>query len=193
MGLEPRKIEVTPVPVDTGVFKPGPGGRKGVLFVGRAHDPRKNFEAVLRLVRKSELVRRHGVDVVSERPDLGGWRGAGQTVRWLGKVKDLASIYRRAEVLVLTSHQEGLGIVVFEALASGTPVVSLSCGGPDQLLRESEGGMVVHDEQSLREGVEEILKHPEVQAELGQRGRKWIEENISASKFLADDHLFRLS
>ena len=44
---------------------------------------------------------------------------------------ELVDLYRRATLFVMPSRQEGLGIVVLEAMACGLPVVSTRCGGPE--------------------------------------------------------------
>ena len=55
----------------------------------------------------------------------------------------VAETLRRASLFVLPSLQEGFGIVVAEALASGVPVLVTPCGGPEDLVRDSHGGEVL--------------------------------------------------
>ena len=187
-GIDPARIEVRPVPVDTEKFRPGPGERRGVLFVGRASDPRKAFHRLARTVSRSAVLQEHGVDVVSETKPV----SATAAIRWLGEVDDLPLHYRNARAFALTSVQEGLGIVVFEAMASGTPVVAMRCGGPDEFIRESGGGYVADDESAFRQKLELVLKDDELARELGAAGRAYIETHMAADRFLADPDVFRL-
>lgn len=61
-----------------------------------------------------------------------------------GFVKDLAPYYQRADVHVLSSTGEGLGNVIIEALAAGTPVVSTDCpSGPREILCDGQYGRLV--------------------------------------------------
>ena len=46
-------------------------------------------------------------------------------------------------LVLLPARQEGFGIAAAEALACGVPVVATPSGGPEQLLRDSGGGVVV--------------------------------------------------
>jgi glycosyltransferase involved in cell wall biosynthesis len=190
IGVAPRKIEVVPIPIETDHLRPTGAARAGVLFVGRAQDPRKGFDRLLRLAGGSVKVRREGIDVISPgRPrcldgDIGG------SMRWHGSVEDLAPFYSAARVFLLPSRQEGFGIVAFEALASGTPVVAMSCGGPDALLRESGGGVVVGTESEFCEAVEALLSDSSRAEDMGAVGRQWVEENMSAASFLANPSVF---
>jgi len=191
LGVPASRIDVEPVPVDTDVFRPEDVERRGLLFVGRTRDRRKGFDRALDLLRSSPAAQRQGLTVVSpdEPPELEGTlTGA---VHWLGAVDDIAQCHRSAEVLVLTSHQEGLGIVAFEALASGTPVVALECGGPDDFLRESGGAVVAAGMAELTSAVELLLAEPGLRAERGAKGRDWVESNMSSARFLASTDLFR--
>ncbi|GGY10209.1 hypothetical protein GCM10007160_41760 [Litchfieldella qijiaojingensis] len=62
---------------------------------------------------------------------------------------------RQARLFVLSSRFEGMGIVLFEALACGTPVLSVDCpGGIREILKGPlESALVPHDAESLAEGI----------------------------------------
>jgi glycosyltransferase involved in cell wall biosynthesis len=47
-----------------------------------------------------------------------------------------------ADCFVLSSRQETFGVVLIEALASGTPVIATRCGGPDEIVNEKNGLLV---------------------------------------------------
>lgn len=193
MGIDSSKVEVVPVPIDTEYFSPTQTARRGVLFVGRARDPRKGFSRVLSLAAGSALVRSRGVHVVSpgERP-RGLPESLDSVLQWWGPVEQLPERYRSAELLVLPSHQEGLGIVAFEALACGTPVVAYRCGGSDHFLRESGAGIIVDDEQSFQKNVEALLLDDERRQDMGRAGRAWVENHMNGNRFLRDAEVFRL-
>lgn len=188
-------VDVVPVPVDTERCRPpaeGSAARSGIAFVGRAPDVRKGFDRVVGLLQRSAAARERGVTVVSP-GDMSIVPAAVRPyVRWAGRVADPADVYRTAELLVLPSRQEGLGIVAFEALACATPVVAFRCGGPDAFLEESGGGVVVDDEDEFATAVEALLAQSERQRRLGAAGRAWVEANMSAADFFADTALFAL-
>jgi D-inositol-3-phosphate glycosyltransferase len=93
----------------------------------------------------------------------------------------------------LPSIQEGLGIVAFEALACGTPVVAYRCGGPDRLLAESGAAILVDDQRAFRSVVEELLADDVARAEMGAAARRYAVEKFSAQDFLADKFLFSVN
>ena len=43
---------------------------------------------------------------------------------------DLIRLYQGADVFALSSDEEGLGVVLLEAMACGVPVVAPGVGGP---------------------------------------------------------------
>lgn len=64
-------------------------------------------------------------------------------VEVLGYVRDIASFYRRCDVFVLASVDEGFGLAMLEALASGVPVVVTEHVGAGELLRDGDAGFIV--------------------------------------------------
>lgn len=65
-----------------------------------------------------------------------------------------------ARLFVLSSRFEGMGIVLFEALACGTPVLSVDCpGGIREILKgELEDAIVPHDVDALASGIRHAVE-----------------------------------
>ena len=71
---------------------------------------------------------------------------------------------RRAKVFVHTAHWEGLGIVLVEALALGTPVIATDCpSGPREILNHGHHGALIPigDDQALAEAIRQTLTAPQ--------------------------------
>jgi glycosyltransferase involved in cell wall biosynthesis len=69
----------------------------------------------------------------------------------------------RAKILVLTSSSEAFGNVLVEAMATGTPVVSVDCpDGPAEILGHGKWGRLVPpgDANALAAAIEETLSDP---------------------------------
>lgn len=189
-GVSSRNVEVVPVPID--VKQPGryEQRRRGALFVGRAHDPRKNFPLVLRALSSSSVLRQRGLTVVSaEQPRMP--KDFESSVAWHARATDLSTYYGAAELLILPSLQEGLGIVAFEALGNGTPVLARRCGGPDRYLEESGGGVVVDTDDEFISAVGRLLSDPLWLAEAGANGQAYVAQHMSGDAFLDEPTLFR--
>ncbi len=71
--------------------------------------------------------------------------GVADQVKFLGQL-DRASVRREmlaADVFVLPSFTETFGVVVIEALACGTPVIATRCGGPESIVDDRSGVLVL--------------------------------------------------
>jgi glycosyltransferase involved in cell wall biosynthesis len=130
--------------VDLALFRPDGAAhpayadlpRPILLHVGRVA-VEKNIEAFLALDVPGSKV------VVGEGP----WRAALQTkypdAHFLGLQtgEPLAAAYRGADLLVFPSRTDTFGLVMIEALASGTPVAAYPVMGPVDVLNEQVGAM----------------------------------------------------
>lgn len=189
-SIDSSRVKLVPVPIDTARLGPPALStkRRGVLFIGRAHDPRKGFDRLIDLAWSTGLVQQRGVTVVSPGPKP---RSLPTGVTWLGPVADLLPLYQRHEVLVLPSRQEGQGIVAFEALACGTPVVAWNCGGVDSLLRGVPATQLVSTGEAFRDAVLDILtSQQELLQKAGAAGASHIASSFSGERFLNDESLF---
>lgn len=67
-----------------------------------------------------------------------------EQVKFLGYVPDeeLPLLYSSADVFSLTSRYEGLGLVLLEAMACGTPVVATDVGGVSTIVEDGQNGFL---------------------------------------------------
>ena len=65
-------------------------------------------------------------------------------VMLVGFRQDLSSLFFHARALVITSQSESLSNIVIEALYWGCPVVTVKCGGPEELINSGGLGVVVN-------------------------------------------------
>jgi len=62
---------------------------------------------------------------------------------------ELYSLYAMADVFLLTSKAEGLGMPVMEAMSVGVPVVATNCGAMPELFGNDERGLLMDTEYSM--------------------------------------------
>jgi len=179
-GLPEEEVGVLPIPVDLDRFSPAaewPPEEPVLAFVGRADDSRKNVRLLLDAL---PLIPEARVLLIGSAPAR-----LPERVEATGPVPAVAPHLRRATLLVLPSRQEGFGIVAAEALAAGVPVVTTPCGGPEALVRESGGGVVLSgfDREELAATVRELLADEARLAEMRRRGRDHVEREHAPARF----------
>lgn len=137
-----------------------------ILGVGRLV-AQKDFETLLRsfaMVRAQRPVR---LLVLGEGPDrqrleaLAHELGVEQEVSLPGYVKNVYPFMKRAAVFVLASRWEGFGLVLVEALASGTKVISTE-SGPREILQNGRLGELVSpgDAEKMARAILQALDSP---------------------------------
>jgi glycosyltransferase involved in cell wall biosynthesis len=90
--------------------------------------------------------------------------GLAGSVRLCGNVKDMPSAYRKASILALSSHYEGLPMALIEAQAYGLPAVSFDCHcGPREVIVDGRTGRLVPegDVPALASALLELIRDPE--------------------------------
>ena len=90
------------------------------------------------------------------------WQHAGFTWHSLGALRDevaLSLAYNAADVFVAPSLQECFGLVILEALASGTPCAAFGVGGIPDLIVHRKNGYLAEPQSAgdLALGIEWIL------------------------------------
>jgi glycosyltransferase involved in cell wall biosynthesis len=183
-------VRLLPLPIDGERFAPEPDDtwlarleRPTLAFVGRADDPRKNVDLLLDALPaiRARLPGARALLVGS--PPARHVDG----VEAAGRVAALPPLLRTASLLVLPSWQEGFGIVAAEALASGVPVLATPSGGPEHLLRASEGGRVLAgwDAEELAAAAIELLEAPGTLVAMRRSGRAYVLREHAPERFRA--------
>lgn len=102
---------------------------------------------------------------------------------------ELINFFKAAEVFVLPSiyKSEAFGIVLIQAMASGTPVISteLRTGTSFVNLNEQTGYVVPpKDSEKLHEVIQRIILHPELRMQLGNAAKERVKQEFSLSSML---------
>ncbi len=126
-----------------------------------------------------------------ERARLGKLARVGEgRVLFAGRVEDTEApaFYALADVFALPVADryfgleiEGLGVVLLEAAASGTPCVTGRSGGTPEAVIDGSTGFVVDatDVGLLADRIAWLLQHPERSAEMGSAGRAHVRKEFS--------------
>ena len=95
----------------------------------------------------------------------------------------LKKIYRESSIFVLPSinNNEGFGIVLLEAMASNTAVITTNHAGMATEINRNNCGVIVEpsNSQSLSDAIIKLLKDTKLTEVMGNNGRKLVEEKYS--------------
>ncbi|WP_413934976.1 glycosyltransferase [Nitrospira sp. BLG_1] len=118
-------------------------------------------------------------------------RGIEGQVRLVGSKthEEVKMFLEKSHVLIapsLTSEsgdQEGIPNVIKEAMASGLPVISTVHSGIPELVSDGVSGLLVpeRDAASLADALLYLIRHPEVCKEMGQAGRRQVEQKFDTN------------
>tara|TARA_B100000745_G_scaffold93810_1_gene59188 strand:+ start:985 stop:1983 length:999 start_codon:yes stop_codon:yes gene_type:complete len=94
--------------------------------------------------------------------------------------EELAALFRSADLVVYPSYYEGQGLIPLEAMASGTPVVTVDHGPLPEMVDESVGRLfVMGDSDSMAGAIMAELADPERLQEKGEAGRRRVLEKFT--------------
>lgn len=197
-------IRYAPPGVDAARFRPadcrdlqsGPY----ILCVGRLDDPRKNIGLLLEAFARLPAELNSTVRLVlagAKGPPPAFWQRVSE-LRLTGRVEfvlapdseALVQLYQATSVFALPSDEEGLGVVILEAMACGIPVVSTRSGGPEGIIEDGVAGYLVDldDVQAMADRLARLLVDSALNQRMGEAARQTIlqryEEGVAGQAFL---------
>lgn len=193
-GVDPRRMAVVPVGVDTDLFRPLPGVARvpGRLITTASADvTMKGLRFLLEALAKIRTERPEVHLVVIGRRKPGGGSddairrlGLEDAVRFVAGVPDqrIIELYSEAELAVVPSLYEGFSLPAIEAMACGTPLVATSGGAlPEVVGCDGETALVVPpgDSEALAGTIRRALDDPGLRAGVGAAGRQRVVDQWS--------------
>lgn len=170
-----------------------PNRRQRVLFVGNLSN-RKGVADMLQALAKPqfkgvnlEVIFLGGGDVMGYRA-LAGRLGLSEWVSFRGWVNQdiVSSMLASADALVLPSYEEGLPLVILEALSHGVAVVCTPVGEIPNTLTDGVHACFVEpgNIESLAQGMFKVLSDSEFREMLAREGQQLHEQSFSISQFV---------
>jgi glycosyltransferase involved in cell wall biosynthesis len=107
-----------------------------------------------------------------------------QFAGWVGQ-KQAATLMAGTDVLVLPSYDEGLPLVILEALANSTAVICTPVGEIPHALKDGVDALFVEpgDIDQLARAIDRVLSDADLRAALQTGGRTSYEKHFSIDKF----------
>jgi UDP-glucose:(heptosyl)LPS alpha-1,3-glucosyltransferase len=180
VGVDPGRIRVIPNGVDTEAFRPPesltaaraavaeltgelPDEAVALLFAGYEFD-RKGLATVLEAMAASGDERLHlwvaGSADAGPYERLAERAGVAARVRFLGHQAELAPLLQAADAFAFPTTYEPFGLVLIEALACGTPVITSRLAGMAGWMEDGAQGL--------------LLERPQDSAELAEALRRFV-------------------
>jgi len=108
-------------------------------------------------------------------------------VTFIGQVAGVEkiSLYQSCDLFILPTYQENFGLVLVEALASGTPVITTRGTDIWQEIAAAGGKITDNTPAAIADCIDQLLGDRASLAGIGQRGRQWVLENLSTEKVAA--------
>ena len=203
LGCPPERIVTLPVGVSLAKFpfaerKLERTGEIRILTVGTLIEVKGiefGIRAVARLAHRRPMIR---YQIVGDGPllrplgELARKLAIADRVEFLGALPEdqLRECYRQTHIFMLpgviarSGAQEGQGLVLVEAQASGIPVIATRVGGIPQTVLDGDSAFLVpqRDVDALASKIRYLIEHPQRWPEIGRAGRRHVERHFDIEK-----------
>jgi glycosyltransferase involved in cell wall biosynthesis len=98
--------------------------------------------------------------------------GLSQNIHFLGWRSDIPNLLGASDVFVLPSLNEGLGLVLIEAMAQRLPAIATLVGGVPEVVEDGKTGLLVpaQSPDALAQAMNQLISSPTQRAKMGEAG-----------------------
>jgi glycosyltransferase involved in cell wall biosynthesis len=112
-------------------------------------------------------------------------RGIAERVAWCGRVIGAGRVFPAFDVFALSSRTEGVPIVLFEAMASGVPIVATRVGGVPSTVSANESVLVPSESpEALARAIDGVRENPSAARERAQSARRRLVDDFGIGPWL---------
>ncbi len=113
-------------------------------------------------------------------------------VDFLGARDDIENILVNSDLFLLLSESESFGLSVIEAMSCCVPVIATNAGGLPEIIKNNKNGFLVEigDISKASEIAIKILTDDYLSKRVGEYSRKYVKENFSKEKIVAEYEKF---
>lgn len=115
-------------------------------------------------------------------------RGLNGRFIFTGHRSDVNRLIAGLDIFALVTHQEGLPLVILEAMAMGKPVIATGIDGIPEIVTDGVTGLLHRhaDDEHLAAQIASLARDPAQRARLGEAGRSLVETSFSGAQFGAN-------
>jgi glycosyltransferase involved in cell wall biosynthesis len=106
--------------------------------------------------------------------------------RFLGRRSDVEALVGIMDICVLASFTEGISNSILEYMANSKAVIATRGGGTEEIVVDGITGVLckTSDADDLAEKIEWVLNNPSLRNQMGEEGRKRVEQYFSISRMI---------
>jgi glycosyltransferase involved in cell wall biosynthesis len=111
--------------------------------------------------------------------------GVSRSFIFTGHREDVPRLFGALDIFVLSTHWEGLPLVILEAMAHGKPVVATAVDGIPEVIEDGENGLLFphEDAERLAAQVTGLLRDHGWSRKIGESGRALVHTRFSTRQF----------
>jgi len=163
---------------------------KAIGWIGRI-SREKGPDVLLRAVKRMHRSDLHAV-MIGDGPWIGATKqlasdlGLSSSVHFAGAVSEAANLMKAFDVFVLSSHSEGLPIVLLEAMGAGVPIVASAVGEIPNVLDHGRLGLLTSpgDPDGLADALLSVLRDASAATDRAVLAQRYVADRYAIDPWI---------
>lgn len=123
-----------------------------------------------------------------KKEEIESWQQSGW-IKWLGNQRNMANVYKEADIVILPSWREGLPKSLLEAGAVGRPIITYNVAGCSEVVVHGVTGYVVPfgDVEQMITYTKQLISDQALREKMGLNGYNYIKEHFELYKIIDEN------